>query len=165
MPLTNLTNKEKIISLLYMAKTVSSDIEVQNKQYQIIQIFLDNFIKECDYYPFVNIIRRRQPNGKGLEIIYTLNWQIKDLSKEEALKECDRLIEEFEYRNKKYIDITKVLIDELVKTRRPTREQLIYVQDFTRLHEDWMIKDPEEYIDMYHDNFYLERLIEYWNRY
>ena len=143
MPLTNLTNKEKIISLLYIARNeLATDIEVQNKQYQIIQTFLDNFIKECDYFPFVNIIRRRsfaqkrQPQGKGLEIIYTLNWQIKNLSKEEALKECDRLMEEFEYRNKKYIDITKVLIDELAKTRRPTREQLTYIQDFTRLHED-----------------------------
>ena len=152
MPFTYLTNNEKLISLLYIAShELSSDVEVQNKQYQVIKYFFDNYIKECDYYPFDKIYKQENKDGK-IERIYTLDWEhIKKLKKEEAFKLCDKLIEEIEYRNKKYIDITKVLIDELAKTLRATREQLMYVHDFTRLHEDWMIKDPEEYIEMYYD--------------
>ena len=85
----------------------------------------------------------------------TFNWDIKKLS----IKECDRLLNEFSIRNNKYIEILKPLIDQLAKTRMPTLYQLLYVDGFIMYHRDWMIKEPEECVGIYHNEYQLVELM------
>lgn len=86
--------------------------------------------------------------------VYTFDWNIKNLT----IEECDKLLKEFKYRNEKYIEITTVLINELAKIHYPSLKELRFVNGFTKYHDDWMIKDPEEYVDMFNNKFYLDRL-------
>ena len=47
MPLTYLTQEEKLRSLIYISNhELSSDVNVQNKQYEILRVFWDNYIKK-----------------------------------------------------------------------------------------------------------------------
>lgn len=106
---------------------------------------------ECDYYPYVKRFK-----DKKYGTVLTFNWEYTGLT----IEGCNKLLEEFEYRNERFIEITKTLIDELARTRRPTRNQIDYVNTFTRLHEDWIVHDPDRYIKMFNDTFYLDRLVE-----
>ena len=147
---TKLNKTEKINSLLYEAKHLSKDIDIQNKQYEVLKYFLNNYIKECDYFPFTRIIKTEV--GK----VYTLIWDYD--GKKLSIDQCDRLQSEIEYRTMKYKKITKTLIDELAKVYNPLWEQLIFVKDFSYLLENWMIYDSEDYIKMFHNKFYLKEL-------
>ena len=153
MSLTYLSQEEKLRSLIYVSNhDLSSDINIQNKQYEILRIFWNNYIKECDYFPYVRILKYE--NYK----VYTFDW---DTSL--TIEECDRLIKEFSYRNEKYIMITKVLINELSKVNYPSLFQLKLVNGFTEIFENWMIKDPEEYVDMFNSKYYLNNLFSEYN--
>jgi len=44
-----LTDDEKLNSLLYMERFLSEDETMMSKQLEIIEVFLDNVVKECDY--------------------------------------------------------------------------------------------------------------------
>ena len=150
MPLTNLTQEEKFRSLMYVSNNeLSSDTNVQNKQFEILRVFWNNYIKECDYFPYVRTFKHDK-YGR----VYTFDWDVKKLT----IEECNRLLKEFNYRNEKYIEITSVLINELSKIHYPSLKELRFVNGFTKYHHDWMIKNPEEYIDMFNNKFYLERL-------
>ena len=46
MPYTFLTDDEKLTSLLYVSNNeLSSDTNIQNKQQEVIKIFLENYIQ------------------------------------------------------------------------------------------------------------------------
>ena len=50
MPLTYLRKEEKLVSLLYVAKNeLSSNKVIQDKQYEVLKYFWNNYIHECDY--------------------------------------------------------------------------------------------------------------------
>ena len=150
MPLTYLSQEDKLRSLIYVSNyELSPNIIVQNKQFEVLKVFWNNYIKECDYFPYVRIFKHEK-YGR----VYTFDWDIKKLS----VEECHRLLKEFNYRNEKYIEITSALIDELAKVHYPSLKELRFVNKFTSYHDDWMIKNPEEYVDMFNNKFYLDRL-------
>lgn len=150
MPLTYLTQEEKLKSLIYVSNNeLASDIRVQNKQFEVLRLFWNNYIKECDYFPYVRTFKHVK-YGR----VYTFDWNIQNLT----VEECNRLLNEFNYRNEKYIEITNVLINELAKAHYPSLYELRFVNGFTKYHDDWMIKDLEEYVDMFNNKFYLDRL-------
>ena len=152
MPLTYLSQEEKLRSLIYVSNhELSSDVNVQNKQYKILRAFWNNYVKECDYFPFA-----RTFNHEKYGRVYTFDWDIKKLT----IEECDKLLEEFTYRNEKYLEIMESLIAELSKVHYPSLNQLMFVNNFTTYYNDWMIKDPEEYVDMFNNKFYMNRLFE-----
>ena len=152
MSLTYLTQEEKLRSLIYVSNyELSSDINVQNKQYEVLRVFWNNYIKECDYFPFTRTFKHVK-YGR----VYTFNWDIKKLT----IEECDKLLEEFTYRNEKYLEIMESLIAELSKVHYPSLKQLMFVNNFTTYFNEWMIKDPEEYVDMFNNKFYMNRLFE-----
>ena len=152
MPLTYLTQEEKLRSLIYVSNyELSSDVNVQNKQYEVLKVFWNNYIKECDYFPLTRAFKHEK-YGR----VYTFDWDIKKLT----IEECDKLLEEFTYRNEKYLEITEALIVELSKVHYPSLNQLMFVNNFTTYYNDWMIKDPEEYVDMFNNKFYMNRLFE-----
>ena len=150
MPLTYLSQEDKLRSLIYVSNyELSPNTIVQNKQFEVLKVFWNNYIKECDYFPYVRTFKHEK-YGR----VYTFDWDIKNLT----VKECDSLLNEFNYRNEKYIEITTVLINELAKVHYPSLKELRFVNGFTKYHYDWMIKDPEEYVDMFNNKFYLDRL-------
>ena len=152
MPLTYLSQEEKLRSLIYVSNhELSSDVNLQNKQYEILKVFWNNYVKECDYFPFARTFKHEK-YGR----VYTFNWDIKKLT----IEECDKLLEEFTYRNEKYLEITEALIYELSKVHYPSLNQLMFVNNFTTYYDDWMIKDPEEYADMFNNKFYMNRVFE-----
>ena len=150
MPLTYLTQEDKLRSLIYVSNyELSPNVNVQNKQFEVLKVFWNNYIKECDYFPYVRTFKHEK-YGR----IYTFDWDIKKLD----IDECNRLINEFNYRNEKYVEITQVLLNELSRIHYPSLVELRFVNDFTKIHNDWMIKDPEEYVDMFNNKYYLGRL-------
>ena len=152
MPLTYLTQEEKLRSLIYVSNhELSSDVNVQNKQYEILRVFWNNYIKECDYFPFTRTFKHEK-YGR----VYTFDWDIKKLT----IEDCNRLLKEINYRNEKYLEITKALIFELSKVHYPSLNQLKFVNNFTTYYDDWMIKDPDEYSYMFNNKFYMNRLFE-----
>ena len=104
-------------------------IFLQNKQYEILRVFWDNYIKECDYFPFARTFKHVK-YGR----VYTINWDIKKLT----IEECNSLLKEINYRNEKHIEIIKALINELVKLHYPSLNQLKFVNNFTTYYDDWM---------------------------
>ena len=152
MPLTYLSQEEKLRSLIYVSNNeLASDINVQNRQYEILRVFWNNYVKECDYFPFTKTFKHEK-YGR----VYTFNWNIKKLT----IEECDKLLEEFTYRNEKYLDIMEALIAELSKIHYPSLNQLMFVNNFTTYFNEWMIKDPEEYVDMFNNKLSMNRLFE-----
>ena len=73
-----------------------------------------------------------------------------DKEQSSAITRCDKLIEEFNYRNERYLEILKALIDELAKTQMPTLSQIKYVDNFTKFSDGWMTHDPELHVEMFH---------------
>ena len=69
MPYTYLTADEKLRSLLYVSNNeFSSNTSIQNKQQEVIKIFLENYIQECDYHPYTQKIKH-----KKYGLVYTFN--------------------------------------------------------------------------------------------
>ena len=70
MPLTYLSQEEKLRSLIYVSNhELSSDVNVQNKQYEVLRVFWNNYIKECDYFPFARTFKHVK-YGR----VYTFDW-------------------------------------------------------------------------------------------
>ena len=87
----------------------------KNKQYKILRAFWNNYVKECDYFPYARTFKHEK-YGR----VYTFDWDIKKLT----IEECDRLLQEFTYRNEKYIEITEALIVELSKVHYPSLKSI-----------------------------------------
>ena len=76
MPLTYLSQEEKLRSLINVSNhELSSDVNVQNKQYEILKLFWNNYIRECDYFPFAKTFKHAK-YGR----VYTFNWDIKKIN-------------------------------------------------------------------------------------
>ncbi len=137
-----LTKEEKILSLVYVTNyEISPDDNIQKKQFEVLKFLWDNYIKECDYYPFVKVINNK---------IYTIDWRYC----------CDTIKEQINYRTEKYLEILKVLIKELSKIYNPEYSQLVFVEKFTTFFDHWMNMDPEEFIDAFNDPFFLNRFLD-----
>ena len=152
MVFTYLNQKEKIRSLLYVANNeLSSNIDIQNKQYEILKFFWNNYIKQCDYFPFA----RQIDTDEG--IVYTLVWH--SAGKKLTIERCEELKREVEARNKKYKNNLLAMTEELAKVN-PSWEQLKFIKGYINYLPNWMVHDPEDYVKMFHDKYYLKMLIK-----
>ena len=134
------------------SKCLSTNKDIQFKQQEVLKFFFKNYIKECNYFPFIKISRGDQC------YIYMIDWQYDGCKL--SVEQCERIKQEIEYRTKKYKKIIKTLTDELAKIHHPTNEQLLFVQYFSSQLDTWMIYDSDEYIKMFYDKYYLKALFE-----
>ena len=91
---TKLNNTEKISSLLLASKCLSTNKDIQFKQQEVLKFFFKNYIKECNYFPFIKISRGDQC------YIYMIDWQYDGCKL--SVEQCERIKQEIDYRTKKY---------------------------------------------------------------
>lgn len=150
MYLTKLKKEEKIRSLVYVTKNeISSNEIIEKKQFEILEIFWKYYIKECDYSYIARVL-----NHDG-NCIYTFDWPEKM-----DLTNLDRLLCEFVYRTESYLQIHKVLHNEINKCR-PTLSQQKFVENFIKYYEDWWTYDSEYFLNVYNNSFQLDEFIKY----
>lgn len=91
--MTNLKKEEKIRSLVYVTNNeLSSDEIIKKKQFEMLAVLWQYYIKECDYSYIVRTKKTDKYN-----IIYTFDWPDKM-----NLTNLDMLLGEFAYRTERY---------------------------------------------------------------
>jgi len=133
-----LSHEEKIDCLVDMQRFLSKDETIMTKQYEVMEKFLDNVVKECDY----NHIRVEKKGD-----IYSLKWDMDKLS----IEYCDELLEEFRAHTVLYKRIARALYEEYEKTMAYDYQlgarKLDYLHNFQRyLIDSWYDYTPEEMV-------------------
>jgi len=135
---TYLSNEEKIDCLVNMESYLSKDETIMTKQYEVMEKFLDNVVKECDYTHI-----RVEKKGN----VYTLKWDMDKLS----IEYCDELLEEFRAHTVSYKRIFRALHEDYKKTIAIDFQlgamKLDYLYNFqTYLVDSWYDYTPEEMV-------------------